>query len=194
MVLPVDKNIQMQRFVTDMIGSLSEVYLASLNRQHEAVMVEHCYRTGDMYYIHGSNVFNADHTTDNVGMIPRSFKRAKLLDKDLVDKHLVWWNDYSDFQREQERILQTVRSICIRAKDWQDIRDMFPEYVIGEFLLNHWDISSLVRTRPDLYLGPMDGPDYPMNLAARACWPMNLMNMYGQIGGMLAGYVGYKFL
>lgn len=186
-------NTQMQIFASNMVHVLSGDYSKTLGQMYETLFTEHRSRTASNHYIMGDNAFFADQAVHKVGAVKFN-GRSTSLDEDLHEAHYAWYNEYVEFKTDRGRIEQTLRSIIMRAASWQDFRDMFPEYILRDFIPRNDNLIALYRTRPDLYAGPIHSPDFEKNMLDRDCWDRHVLYMYGQIGGTLSMYVGYKFL
>lgn len=180
-------------FAHQMVDTLAFDYKKNLEQDFNRLFEDHRAQTGSDHFIVGNKVYFYGPQIHGAGVIRFQGLGAKL-HPDHMERFEAWIKEYDEFRLGHQGIQQTLRSIVMRAKNWQDIRDMFPEYVISRFLFSHPELSVLDRTRPDLFAGPVDSPEFTQNFIERACWDVNLINMYGRIGGMLSVYVGYKYL
>jgi hypothetical protein len=72
---------------------------------------------------------------------------------------------------------------------------MFPEHFIRP-VLNLWFVDGTQRTTLDLHAGPSQPFAAPSQeqLDREAVWDPRLVKMYGQVGGLIDLYLGYKLI
>lgn len=109
------------------------------------------------------------------------------LPQTLVPAFLAWQQSFKQMDRDLGRIEQTLASILLRAKDWQQVRDMFPDRLIRSSL-NYWmmPICALQRMNINLYDDDRQ--------AREDVWDKRLIDMYERVGGIIDLYLGYKLL
>jgi hypothetical protein len=108
------------------------------------------------------------------------------LASDLQERHRDWYADFSVYQRDRQKFQQTMSSLFLRAKTWQDLRDMLPEHVIRPILPEIAALQGVHRLRPDL--------DTAINDQQTLHWEPRSMVMYQQISSLVNLYKGYALL
>lgn len=154
---------------------------------------EHRAMTGANHYVYGANAFMDTGRVVPISQVKFKTQASKLHD-DLLPQHLEFWKDYQEYAQSWQLVSQSLRSVSMRAKSWQDLRDMLPDHVLSGFM-SEPELQGLQRTRPDLYAGPESADDYQQRLQDRLIhWDEFLVKMYSRIGGTISLYLGYKFL
>ena len=117
------------------------------------------------------------------------------LHNSLLEQHKRWTEHYAQHDRDFPRIKQILGSLIIRAKDLQQLRDMFPDHVIRPMLKSELLARHRERMHPDLYAGQKTDPGYPAERQRREIyWEPKLLDMYESVGLLVDQYLGYKFL
>lgn len=187
-------NAKMQLFTKNLTFKISKHYREKiLGDAFNKIFNDHRSRTGSNHYIVGTNCF-----FENSQIIPvkdvRFTGQAEKLNPEFYPQHIIWWNEYSEYARDWDRVSQTLSSIIMRAQSWQDIRDMLPNHVLQDFL-NDERFLGLSRTRPHLFAGKPGSKEYEENFTPlMQHWDMQLITMYSRIGDTISTYIGYKLL
>lgn len=182
------------QFTNDLVKHVLEHYRNKiLGDTLKDLVTQQRKKTGASHFVVGTNVFFEDGRVVPLTAVRFGTQAAKL-DPELREQFDTFWQDYNDYNEGWQQVSQTLGSVMARAKNWQDVRDMLPDYVLAG-TLNHKQLQGLQRTRPDIYAGHKDSPDYAAKLAERLpYWDPLLLNMYSRIGGIISVYLGYKFL
>lgn len=187
------------RIVFDLLmEDLPKSFLSFLQNSYDQVYNTHCLATGSDMYLVGTEVFCAKQEVKPISGVrlyyadPSRLRRLKL-DDDLMPLHIEWYAKFREHRETWQRIRQAISSLSMRATNWQDIRDMFPDHFLRLFLdgnpFQQQDIQnplSLPRTRESLY------PDPDVDRLQH--WSPNLVRMYDSISTKIDTYVGYKLL
>lgn len=186
-------------FSNQVFNNVQEAYARFLGQELGEIIEGAKAITGGEGYFHDAKCFFLDPTglplVNELKHIPGG-TLPPALPAMLVDRHKEWLGHYEMHAGEWPRIKQNLGSLIGRAKEAQDLRDMFPEYLVAP-VLQHQAIVGLRRTRPDLYAGnpASPGPTYEFERSQRiVVWDEKMVQMYESIGPLVDRYMGFKFL
>lgn len=172
------------------LDELARPFLETLKAEHAELLRSHRTHTGGDAYIVGSSIFVAGGGTTR----PMGFSgKVTPLSEQLVPAHQAWFELISRHNREWRRTRQILQLLVGRAKNWQDLRDMFPDAVLRPFPAS--GLMELTRTRPDLYAGDPADSTYPQERRLRTdFWSPELLDKYEQVAPTVNLYVSYRLL
>lgn len=184
---------ELGKFVDQLVGLLPDAVKRTMEGHYAKLLADHIRLNG------GGNSFLVGSLVhfENQLVLPlsRVVGVPRGLHQSLVPAFLAWEKPFKELNVQLDRIRQTLNSILMRAKSWQDVRNMVPDYYSRP--LHHLPpMAGLQRTTLDLYAGrPVAfGPISKERLDREAVWDPRLLNMYERVGGIIDLYLGYKLL
>ena len=170
------------------LTELAKPYLWFIQDNHNKLLAQHRSMTGSNCYLMGGKLIGPG------GKHPGKIEgRLKPLDPSLHVLHYEWLDQFRQHEEEWVKAMQVLRTVFAKAKNWQDVRDMIPDFVLRSFPAQ--GLMALSRTRPDLFAGSKDDPNYPKERADREVhWDTKLLDLYEQAAPSINFYVGYKLL
>lgn len=183
---------QLARFSSELATEISKHYQEKVLRYALCEIVsQNRAKTGANHYIVGGSAFFDSGAIAEVSQVRFKGSAAKLSDE-LLPKHLEWAAEYNQFKEEKDKVSQVLKSILARANNWNDVRDMLPDYVIN---VSDWTpVKNVQRTRPDLFIIP-GSENFSEDFEERSrYWNPILITMYGKIGKTISLYLGYRLL
>lgn len=161
------------------LDELSRAYLRFLRDEHEILMTHLRSLTGSSFYIADGAIYGYG---GEVKMRP-AYPPVKLPDQ-LQDMFQAWKAKKLSHKAEWIKVQQVVRTILGRCKDWQDVRDMFPDHVLRSIPVR--GLMDYQRHRPNL------STDFPPE--QQSPWDEKLVKLYNQVKSTINLYVSYKLL
>ena len=177
-------------------NTLDAAYLKTLLPQFNAIREAQAAQVGRHNYLMGTNIFC--YGMKVVSANAPDHPEANALEPDLIPAHNEWYAQFQQHHRDMGQVTQIIQSLMLRAKEWQDVRDMFPDFLLGP-LLQFAPLIGHRRTRPDLYLGPPPTPEteieYERTKYTKVMhWGEQPVTMFARISGTIALYTGYRLL
>lgn len=172
--------------------TLPDAVKRTMAGQYEQLMATHTGATRYTCFLVGRKVYFPNQVVHDQVLVRGS---PPPLARELMPAFHAWELLFKQLYRDLSRISQTVSSVLARAKSWQDARNMFPDHFLRP-LLGLPQFAGMQRTALDLYAGPPAAfaPPTQDRLDREAVWDPRLVNMYGQVGGLIDLYLGYKLL
>lgn len=173
-------------FITTFMRDLEKPYISFLTAQlnevvgrNEAIFGAPCYYLGDTVY--ARNLVVAKIGKYKLGGMAT-------LDPSLQGAHDEWREHYEEHNASWQRFSQSLKVVLLAAKDWQMLRNMFPDHVLRPYL-DEWATQGLTRTGPDLHTArPQQSTD------DGDTWDPKLVQQYAAISNKVDLYVGYRLL
>lgn len=169
------------------LSNLAKPYLWFIQDKHNKLLAANRSMTGSNCYLMSGKIFGPG------GKHPGKIEgKLQSLPEPLRPDHIEWAEQMRIHEEEWVKAMQVLRTVFGRAKRWQDIRDMLPDFVLRTL---PFDVMKLHRTRPDLFAGSKNDPNYPQERALREQhWDPKLLDLYEQATPSINFYVGYKLL
>lgn len=204
--MPLDRRAA-SVFTAAFLNQIEVSYKRFLGNQLRRIINEHIETTRSQlpgYYHAGLVYYVSDAGTPiiaNLQYLPFN-KMPETLPVLLRSRHAEWEEQMRNHERTFPRIKQGVSNVVSRAKDDQDLRDMFPEHALRGLseLSDKLPMLQLERKRPDLYAGiePPPGEDPTQYLQAlqdrEMHWDRKLIDMYRPVGELVDQCLSYKFI
>lgn len=170
------------------LAEISKPYLWFIQDTHNKLLAQHRSMTASNCYLMAGKIFGPG------GKHPGKIEgRLVALDPSLHVQHYEWWAHMQQHEEEWVKAMQVVRTVFGKAKNWQDVRDMLPDFVLRSFPAQ--GLMALSRTRPDLFAGSKEDANYAQERADREQhWDSKLLDLYEQAAPSINFYVGYKLL
>lgn len=170
------------------LDELARAYLGFLREEHDRLLTENRALTGNTAYLVGGQIFGPGGVRP-----PRLRGGLAPLPSQLMDAHLSWVAGMERHQTEWQKATQALQLAVSRCTSWQDFRDMLPDHVLRPFPAT--GLMELERTRPDLYAGAPQEPEYVENRRQRELyWEPKLLDLYEQAAPTIDLYVSYRLL
>lgn len=204
--MPLDRRAA-SVFTAAFLNQIEGAYKRFLGSQLKRIINEHVdttrsplpgyYHAGLVYYVSDAGA----PIVANLQYLPFN-KMPETLPHLLRSRHEEWEQQVRNHERTFPRIKQGVSNVVSRAKDDQDLRDMFPEHTLrglSEFA-DKLPLLQLERKRPDLYAGPEPLPEEDPTQYLQAVqdremhWDRKLIDMYRPVGELVDQCLSYKFI
>ncbi|WP_199097267.1 hypothetical protein [Dyella sp. ASV21] len=171
---------ELREFSRQLCDALPAPFKRTMAGQFEQISAAHRSNTGANAFLYGQDVY---FDTGVVLPITRVKGKPQSLAPELLPTFLAWLKPTKEMQADLDRIRQVLGSIVMRAKSWQDVRDMLPDRLLAFSTSTHIDLP---RTTPDLQEAAKQGGE--------PIWNASLTRLYAQVGDIIDLYLGYKLL
>lgn len=172
-------------YSNQIFAAINHAYRSILTKHLVKITDEHFRLTGRMAYIHDGKCYYSKPMKEYaLNMVPRGLTTAPLPPA-LLDQHLTWATNYSNYQTASKRLQQSLGSLLSRLNTEQDMRDLLPEICYQNLPPSH-ELKQLPRSRPDLYAAGLDN--------SKANWDPRLIAQYASVAPLVDQFSGYSLL